>query len=171
VTLLETKASVEDILRTLDRWIECEIMDVIHEEVRFSDETSCARAGECVQDASGVWHLHVECNKNRPRPCTIERFWSSRGRHLEAIAEMPKDGPQHVRQAAIAAEGVRNGESPRGNTCAYHLSDAVIACESPEGCDIATTNVQDLAALVTAIGGDRAVLNPISSDARFRRGP
>ena len=163
--------TVSHMLTTLERWIEWEMLEVF-QGVQVVDETRCCLChGEVVRNEFGMYVLQVSCTVKEPRPCTIEAFWQDRSFMLERQAryrldELPRD--ERTKNVAKARDACRevldDNKPPRGLRCYVHLSDSVIAGESPAGATLATTNLRDFKALVRMIGGRRTVTNPCTKN-------
>ena len=161
----ETDADFDSVLSVLERWIESEILEVFEDGVQLIDGTECCKSpGGATRDReTGVYRFSSSCTLDDPRPCTIEKFWSGRERHLVTLSGLQLEKlPEHVADAVTAAtEVVRDKKPPRGFRCYYALSDAVILSEAPSDLTLATTNVKDFVALSPCVERKASVENPL----------
>jgi hypothetical protein len=157
-SLLKSARTIRSLLNTLERLIEME-SETMFVGMASSDATGCCLCDpKPIRDDAGLYALKKSCRANPPRPCSIDEFWSSRKDELVAISRISTKNP-HVSQAQRAAHYVINKSAkPRGNNCTVHLSDAVIASESPPSTSVATTDVDDFTELTNAIGANRTVV-------------
>jgi hypothetical protein len=155
---------VEQMLDTLERWIERWLMDAAFDGIEIVDATRCCLCDSVARNEYGAYIARKICNRRQPRPCDIEEFWATRRALLARQAEYSLDSlpteerTKHVAKALAAAHGVIVGDdSPRGRICWTDLSDSVIVCESQEGSILVTTNLHDFKALTRVVGGKRQV--------------
>jgi hypothetical protein len=152
------ESDVDDKLATLDRWIQRDIMRRFDRGVDVLDGTGCCLChSHPTKDEQGVYRFRKSCTLEEPRPCQIDHFWNNRESMLRAIGKQTSTVPTPIREAA---KEVIAGKPPRGQRCWVHLSDAVIACESPPGSELSTTNLKDFQPLANAIGEGRTARNP-----------
>jgi hypothetical protein len=163
----QSDGEVEQMLDTLERWIERWLMDAAFDGIDIVDATGCCLCDSVTRNEYGLYKARKMCNRRQPRPCDIEGFWAARRALLAKQAECSLDSlpteerTQHVAKALAAAQDVIvDGESPRGRICWAALSDSVIVCESREGSILVTTNLQDFKALTRVVGGQRRAAFP-----------
>lgn len=132
----------EAILERLEAWIEDDLMIEFHENVEepIVNKTACCRVGEPVKKGN-KYELKIACAKDDPPPCKIENFWKEHKGELHRLASATSFEDSELNKVRDAAVVIKKGtDKPYGNNCHVHLSDAVIAIESPNGSQIYTTN-------------------------------
>jgi len=150
-----------DVLATLERLVEVDMLRGFDRMAHLTDETGCCRChGRPSRDENGVYRFQENCSVKQPRPCRIERFWSARRGDLQRLAEIPESAPRNksIENARTAAEEVLAGDPPRGLRCSVHLSDPVIVAESDRDSILVTSNVKDFEPLAQAFEGTRSVV-------------
>ena len=157
--LLESQMEPRHMLATLRRWIERDLDRRLATTTKITDETGCCRCRPIEMDAYGQYSLKSTCNLTDPRPCRIEGFWNARKGMMTAIAEVTMEGAAAgAKKAKQACSEVLAGRPPRGQRCKVELSDAVIACESPERSKLMTTNVKDFGPILDSVNENREIL-------------
>ncbi len=133
----------ETALENLESWIEDGLMIEFHESIEelIENKTSCRWVdGEPVKK-DNIYYLKISCTKSDPPPCNIENFWKEHGTELHCLATEISFKDTELSKMRNVANLIKNDkDSPYGNNCHVHLSDAVIAIECPEGSQIYTTN-------------------------------
>jgi len=145
-TLLETTLNdVDDKLATLERWIEGELLELVNSVAKIRPGSGCClcEPERPHRDENNVYRFKRMCNKEDPRPCTIENVWKQQTKALDSLstAAMPK----HLAPLKSAAsKAYKDYKDARGENCFVHLSDAVIVAESDPNSVILTTNLKAL---------------------------
>lgn len=102
------------------------------------DETACKYAdGEPEIGASGAYNpIIVSCTKKNPLDCNIEEFWERHRIQLEVLSRMDIHSIKAELKDTSELENIKNhtqeiikGDSPHGQRCTIHLSDAIICIE------------------------------------------
>jgi hypothetical protein len=156
--LMEKSQDTSDALATLERWLRNDYLRKrAFRNVRLVDNTHCCQCDE-LQYRDGDFHLNSRCSLKNSRPCRIEEFWTDHKEDLKGIAQIDPPKAKHLEKAvATAREVIERKAKPRGDRCRYHLSDAVIAAESPETAVVRTSNLQDFEPICAALETPREV--------------
>lgn len=167
IKMMSLHINLEDMLATLERWIECEMLACVEDGVVPGDNTRCCHvASHPTKNDLGLYSLAVSCTLANPRPCRIEEFWRDRESLLEAQAttnlmDVPEVGrTQNVAESQVATREVLDGKRPRGRMCTVTLSDSVIVAESPDETILVTTNIGDFVGVTALMRRYQTVKNP-----------
>lgn len=133
----------EVVLECLESWIDDGLMIEFHESIEepIVNKTSCRWVdGEPVKKGN-IYYLKISCTKSDPPPCNIENFWKEHKKELHRLAAATSFKDSELSKVRdVAALIKKDKDSPYGENCHVHLSDAVIAIESPKRSQIYTTN-------------------------------
>jgi hypothetical protein len=167
IRVMSLHTNFEDMLATLERWIECEMLACVEDGIALNDSTRCCHVAlQPTKNDLGLYSLPVSCTLADPRPCRIEEFWRERESLLEAQAttnlmDIPQAGrTQNVAASQAATREVLDGKRPRGRMCMVTLSDSVIVAESPDETTLVTTNIGDFVGITALMRRDQTVRKP-----------
>lgn len=136
----------DTVLERLEMLIEDGFMPefFINAEEPIINETECMWVGGEPVRTGNRYKLEVYCRKNKPPSCGIESFWNKHKKELDLLSEseiFSRTSDKQLSKLCEVAKKIKDKtDSPYGQNCHIHLSDAVIAVEAMKGSHIYTTN-------------------------------
>ena len=146
----------QEVLEMLEKWIEDGWEDFFFEafhNTELVDTTGCTRAADDPKRSPEGYYFPVDatCNKQDPRDCKIREFWDSNKEDLRKLSKINYDSlprgkvKRHIQKLHEHARIILKNEkeSPQGQRCSVHMSDAIITIESRRTTQPSTVHTTD----------------------------
>lgn len=142
---------IEKLRERLKNYIEFVLLDGFMEGIKeICDSTKCQLAKEEPIWKDGGYQLNTKCTKEL-KQCILPEFVNENQELFSKITDvinyrlddfnLRKEKKDKLKEASIICKKIlENTEESRGNNCRNHLSDFIIAIETPDDAEIYTTD-------------------------------